>query len=304
MAKNLERAKSKESAEKPLVSVLKKTSSPDSSTLLAKQLVEEKKQNESNKPPVSFLKLMKNSEGKVILARKRKIDPGETKKSLSSIFKSTESTEIKLLKNNEATVDQLNDNFVAGKQNPQLHKRKFETNKTFQDRESKQKKFKNFNEKFDKNKNDKDSKKNTNQSRHNSGKISSLFGNNPDIPNIGQRLVKPVDEKVFTAEKFSDLNIHAFSVSNLEQNMQITTMTTVQKKAIPVILTGQDVLIRSQTGSGKTLSYALPIIETLHTIRPKLARNCGTKALVIVPTRELALQSYECFLKLIKVSMI
>lgn len=93
-----------------------------------------------------------------------------------------------------------------------------------------------------------------------------------------------------------------YQISNLEQNMHITKMTIVQQKAIPQIFLGKDVLIRSQTGSGKTLAYALPIVECLHKIRPKLNRNSGLKALIVVPTRELALQTYECFLKLIKVS--
>lgn len=84
--------------------------------------------------------------------------------------------------------------------------------------------------------------------------------------------------------------------------MGITKMTTVQQKAIPQIFSTKDVLIRSQTGSGKTLAYALPIIEILHKIRPKLNRNSGLLALVVVPTRELALQTYECFIKLVKVS--
>ncbi|XP_011302393.1 probable ATP-dependent RNA helicase CG8611 [Fopius arisanus] len=133
-----------------------------------------------------------------------------------------------------------------------------------------------------------------------SGKVSSLFGNNPDVPTIGQRLVKPVQETVFSKTKFSDLEIHPFMVSNLEQNMNISNMTTVQQKAIPEIFTGKDILVRSQTGSGKTLAYALPIVELLHKIRPKLKRDDGIRALIVVPTRELALQTYECFLKLIK----
>lgn len=91
-------------------------------------------------------------------------------------------------------------------------------------------------------------------------------------------------------------------ISNLEQNMHITKMTTVQQKAIPEIFSARNVLIRSQTGSGKTLAYALPIVELLHKIRPKLSRNSGLSALVVVPTRELALQTYECFIKLVKVS--
>lgn len=83
--------------------------------------------------------------------------------------------------------------------------------------------------------------------------------------------------------------------------MEILHATIVQQKSIPKILSGKDVLVRSQTGSGKTLAYALPIVESLQKIRPKLSRNDGLKALVVVPTRELALQTYECFIKLIRV---
>lgn len=46
-----------------------------------------------------------------------------------------------------------------------------------------------------------------------SGKISSLFGNNPDIPKIGQRLVKPVNEPVFSKVTFTELGIHPHEVS-------------------------------------------------------------------------------------------
>lgn len=53
-------------------------------------------------------------------------------------------------------------------------------------------------------------------------------------------------------------------------------------------------------GSGKTLSYALPIVEKLHNIQPRLTRSQGIHALVIVPTRELAVQTYELFVKLTK----
>lgn len=78
-------------------------------------------------------------------------------------------------------------------------------------------------------------------------------------------------------------------------------MTSVQELSIPSLLGGNDVLIRSQTGSGKTLAYALPVIETLHRIRPKLTRQDGLKVLIVLPTRELAIQTYEWFVKLLKV---
>ncbi|KAL4706834.1 hypothetical protein ACJJTC_010068 [Scirpophaga incertulas] len=130
--------------------------------------------------------------------------------------------------------------------------------------------------------------------------ISSLFKNNPDIPQIGQRAVKPLVEKVFAGTTFADLNIHPHSVANLQQNLGLCELMTVQKKAIPIILQGRDVLIRSQTGSGKTLAYALPLVEGLQAIRPKINRHDGIRAIVVIPTRELAVQTYELFVKLVK----
>nr|CAD7444470.1 unnamed protein product [Timema bartmani] len=90
------------------------------------------------------------------------------------------------------------------------------------------------------------------------------------------------------------------TVSNLKQNLGLEKLTTVQQKSIPVVLSGRDALIRSQTGSGKTLAYALPIVEALQRVRPKVCRADGIRAVVVVPTRELALQSYEVFIKLVK----
>lgn len=76
------------------------------------------------------------------------------------------------------------------------------------------------------------------------GWISSLFKNNPDVPRIGQRLVKPIVEKVFSGTTFADLDIHPHCVANLQQNLNIKDLMTVQQNGIPVILQGRDVLIR------------------------------------------------------------
>ncbi|XP_038209182.1 probable ATP-dependent RNA helicase CG8611 [Zerene cesonia] len=138
------------------------------------------------------------------------------------------------------------------------------------------------------------------QKQRSGGWISSLFKNNPDVPRIGQKAVKPIVEKVFAGTTFADLNIHPHSIANLKQNLNLSELMTVQQKAIPIILQGRDVLIRSQTGSGKTLAYALPVIEGLQAIRPKINRHNGIRAVVVVPTRELAVQTYELFVKLTK----
>ena len=64
--------------------------------------------------------------------------------------------------------------------------------------------------------------------------------------------------------------------------------TPVQRKAIPVILEGRDVLATAQTGTGKTASFVLPLLEQLSGERKRRAKRI--RALILVPTRELAIQ--------------
>ena len=79
-------------------------------------------------------------------------------------------------------------------------------------------------------------------------------------------------------------------ITTLLEAQGITVPTPVQEQIIPAVTNGQDVLAQSETGSGKTLSYAIPIIEKLH-------RNDGLRALVLVPTRELSTQVAGEFVK-------
>ncbi|KAH8336129.1 hypothetical protein KR074_003590 [Drosophila pseudoananassae] len=120
------------------------------------------------------------------------------------------------------------------------------------------------------------------------------------LKQLGQRAVKPVKETIFTGTKIATLGLHAHAVKNLEDLLSIRELTTVQQKAIPPILERKDVLVRSQTGSGKTLAYALPLVEILQKQQPRIQRKDGVLALVIVPTRELVMQTYELLQKLVK----
>ncbi|KAL5276919.1 DDX31 family protein [Megaselia abdita] len=131
-------------------------------------------------------------------------------------------------------------------------------------------------------------------------KPANLFIGTEKTEIVGQRFVRPIQEKVFTGAAIDSLDLHPHCVKNLSDLLSIKELTTVQQKAIPKALEGHDILVRSQTGSGKTLAYALPIVQKLQEIRPKLTRDIGIVALVIVPTRELALQTYELFVKLLK----
>jgi len=65
----------------------------------------------------------------------------------------------------------------------------------------------------------------------------------------------------------------------------------IQEQTIPIVLTGRDVLGCAQTGTGKTAAFALPILQNLS----KRGRGGKIRALVLTPTRELAVQNYESF---------
>ncbi|MDP3905352.1 MAG: DEAD/DEAH box helicase, partial [Methylococcaceae bacterium] len=71
------------------------------------------------------------------------------------------------------------------------------------------------------------------------------------------------------------------------------TPTPVQQKAIPLILEGRDVLAGAQTGTGKTASFTLPLLQRLAENHNPAQKPRRIRALILVPTRELAAQVYE-----------
>ena len=75
-----------------------------------------------------------------------------------------------------------------------------------------------------------------------------------------------------------------------------TTPTPVQQKAIPLILDGKDVLAGAQTGTGKTASFTLPLLQRLFENHDPHQKPRRVRALILVPTRELAAQVYESVL--------
>ncbi|MDL2304491.1 DEAD/DEAH box helicase [Bacteroides sp. OttesenSCG-928-D19] len=72
------------------------------------------------------------------------------------------------------------------------------------------------------------------------------------------------------------------------------TPTPIQTDAIPIALTNKDILGLAQTGTGKTAAFAIPIIQLLHKEKANNERR-QIKALILTPTRELAIQINECF---------
>jgi ATP-dependent RNA helicase DeaD len=82
---------------------------------------------------------------------------------------------------------------------------------------------------------------------------------------------------------FEELGLDPALIAAL-QKVGITTPTEIQKKAIPIALKNQDVVGQSETGTGKTLAYLLPIFQKLDTTQRQM------QAIVLVPTHELAIQ--------------
>lgn len=74
-----------------------------------------------------------------------------------------------------------------------------------------------------------------------------------------------------------------------------STPTPIQQQAIPVVLQGRDILGCAQTGTGKTAAFAIPVIQLVLRDKQRDPRNRGIKALVLTPTRELAIQIDESF---------
>jgi ATP-dependent RNA helicase DeaD len=91
--------------------------------------------------------------------------------------------------------------------------------------------------------------------------------------------------------QFNSLNLPEFLVRSLDR-MSITTPTPIQAEAIPLAMAGRDILASSQTGSGKTIAFLVPLII-------RLLEDVKSTALVLTPTRELAVQVRDALQKLL-----
>ncbi|KAA6398738.1 MAG: putative ATP-dependent RNA helicase dbp-4 [Streblomastix strix] len=89
---------------------------------------------------------------------------------------------------------------------------------------------------------------------------------------------------------FSELDLCTETQKGLQRN-KYQFMTDIQRQSLPVSLKGRDILACARTGSGKTLCFIIPILERLYSNNFRSADGLG--ALIISPTRELALQIFE-----------
>src|SRR6201991_3966623 len=91
---------------------------------------------------------------------------------------------------------------------------------------------------------------------------------------------------------FQDLNLIEPILDALKDE-GYTNPTPIQEQSIPIVLQGHDLLGCAQTGTGKTAAFAIPILQLLYNDRLQHKEQKTIKALILTPTRELAIQINE-----------
>jgi len=100
---------------------------------------------------------------------------------------------------------------------------------------------------------------------------------------------------IFNVEKFTELQLSP-PIQQALQKVGYEKPTPIQRETIPLVLKGHDILGIAQTGTGKTAAFCLPILEILH--YKKIAPiSKSPRALVLTPTRELAIQIHQNLLE-------
>ena len=101
--------------------------------------------------------------------------------------------------------------------------------------------------------------------------------------NVNETAVQETEQKTVT---FADLGI-CEEIIRAVSDMGFEEPTPIQKMSIPVTLQHRDIIGQAQTGTGKTAAFGIPILENIDITKP------GPQAIVLSPTRELAIQSAE-----------
>ena len=115
-----------------------------------------------------------------------------------------------------------------------------------------------------------------------------------DLDSLNQR-VQDINVKDIEYETFASLPLSQPTVDGLHAS-HFKTLTDIQRKAIPLTLKGTDILGAAKTGSGKTLAFLVPVLENLY--RRRWTELDGLGALILSPTRELAIQIFEVLRKI------
>lgn len=134
------------------------------------------------------------------------------------------------------------------------------------------------------------------------GKNHEKVKPNKKQPGREKAYIDELDQKVAdfdlaqlrTISKFTDIPLSTATQDGLKA-AYYTELTDIQRQAIIPALQGEDILGAARTGSGKTLAFLLPILENLY--RKQWSPHDGLGALVITPTRELAIQIFQVLKK-------
>ena len=135
-----------------------------------------------------------------------------------------------------------------------------------------------------------ENKSNSEVNDKNTNKKESDKDNKDNVQTNIKKEIKenPKNDEYFSNIKFSEMNLNKILLERLNlQGYEIAT--EIQAKSIPIALKGEDIIGSAKTGSGKSLAFLIPTVEYILN-HPK---NEGIQALVITPTRELALQLYD-----------
>ncbi|GAB7362241.1 hypothetical protein MBLNU230_g2266t1 [Neophaeotheca triangularis] len=105
-----------------------------------------------------------------------------------------------------------------------------------------------------------------------------------------EEAVSQLDPKA-TYKDFADLPLSEATKAGLKAS-HFSSLTDIQAKALPLALKGSDILGAARTGSGKTLAFLIPVLENLYRAQC-IGGDAGLGAMIISPTRELAIQIFE-----------
>lgn len=183
-------------------------------------------------------------------------------------------------------LDRAKESLDTAKEKPAQEKRRVPTNQDHLGPSSKRIKFKETSGEF---------------GGKNSSYVSSLFTSNeasstltPTDTSAATTTYLPSNAPLKDATTFDGLGLNDKLATHLTESLRFKAPTKVQRSVIPsLIATQRDLFVKAQTGSGKTLSFLLPIFHKLMSEEKyKITRESGLFAIILVPTRELCTQIY------------
>ena len=111
---------------------------------------------------------------------------------------------------------------------------------------------------------------------------------------VEEKIAKINDDESFAFLR--KLGVSDVTLSAIEQNFGFNSMMEIQRRAIPLLLQGNDLLANAKTGCGKTLAFLIPVVELLY--KCKLTAGDGIGVIIVAPACEHAAQIYQELQKL------